>query len=193
MFKHVPNILTIIRFFLIPFIVFFGLKDNYLAAIVFLTISGLTDIIDGYIARKFNFTSDFGKLMDPLADKCTQLATIFVLVIQYIIPVWILIVLLIKEFLLIIGASFLYGKELVVSSKWYGKFSTTIIYIAIVSSMALKHYNLPYTFDHYFYYIAVGFTVFSLAMYFKLFFVKDYIKSSMTTFSPEAEANSKEK
>ena len=54
MFKHVPNILTLSRFALIPFIVYFIDAENYLLAFIFLTISALTDILDGFIARKFN-------------------------------------------------------------------------------------------------------------------------------------------
>ena len=68
MFKHVPNILTIIRFILIPFIVYYITKEQYILSFIFLTISGLTDILDGFIARKFNFITNFGKLVDPLAD-----------------------------------------------------------------------------------------------------------------------------
>ena len=83
MFKHLPNILTIIRFLLIPVIVLFALNNNYIAAIVVLTISGITDILDGYIARRFNLISDFGKLMDPFADKATQLTILVVLSINY--------------------------------------------------------------------------------------------------------------
>ena len=176
MFKHVPNILTIIRFLLVPFIVCFALDDNYIVAAIFLIISGITDVADGYIARKYNFITDFGKLMDPLADKCTQVATLIVLVIQGIVPLWILVIVLIKEFLLVVGASFLYGKDLVVSSKWYGKLSTVLFYIAIFISMISKQFGLNLVFDTYIYYIAVAFTLFSLAMYFKAFFVKDYLK-----------------
>ena len=110
MFKHLPNILTIVRFLLIPVIVLFALSNNYIAAIVVLTISGITDILDGYIARRFNLISDFGKLMDPFADKATQLTILVVLSIKEIIPFWIMIVVLLKEVLMIAGASFLYGK-----------------------------------------------------------------------------------
>lgn len=176
MLKHVPNILTMIRFLLIPFIVVFALQDNYIVATVFLVISGFTDVADGFIARKFNFITDFGKLMDPLADKCTQVATLLALVIQNIIPIWILVIVIIKEILLIAGASFLYGKDLVVSSKWYGKLSTVLFYIAIFFSMIFKQFNLPYTFDTYIYYLAIIFTVFSLGMYFKAFYIKDFLK-----------------
>ena len=176
MLKHVPNILTIIRFFLIPFIVIFALQDNYVIAAIFLILSGFTDVADGFIARKYNLITDFGKLMDPLADKCTQVATLIVLVAQSIVPIWILIVVIVKEILLIAGASFLYGKDLVVSSKWYGKISTVLFYVAIFFSMIIKQFNLPYTFDTYIYYLAVLFTLFSLVMYFKAFYIKDFLK-----------------
>ena len=90
MFNHVPNILTIIRFLLIPLIVFYIFTGNYIFAFIFFTLSGLTDIADGFIARKFNLISNFGKLMDPLADKLTQIATLASLVFANIIPIWIL-------------------------------------------------------------------------------------------------------
>lgn len=63
--KHIPNILTILRFVLIPIILNFLAQDNYIMAFVFLTLSGLTDVLDGYIARKYNFITNFGKLIDP--------------------------------------------------------------------------------------------------------------------------------
>ena len=109
MFKHVPNILTIIRFFLIPVIISYLLKGDYIASFIFLTISGLTDVLDGFIARKFNFITNFGKLIDPLADKATQISVLTVLTIQSVIPSWILVVVIVKEFAMIAGASFLYG------------------------------------------------------------------------------------
>lgn len=189
MFKHVPNILTIIRFLLIPVIIVFAFQDNYIAAIIVLTISGLTDILDGYIARKFNFITDFGKLMDPLADKATQVALLGTLTIQKIIPLWIIVIVIIKEFLMISGASFLYGKELVVSSKWYGKLATVLFYVAIVCSLLTQYwngslitmYNLPRIpeFHKYIYYLAVLSTVFSLIMYVKAFYLQGYLKKAM--------------
>lgn len=191
MFKYVPNILTIIRFLLIPVIVIFTLQGNFIATIIVLTISGLTDILDGYIARRFNFISDFGKLVDPLADKATQIALIGTLAIQKIIPIWILIIVLFKEFLMVAGASFLYGKELVVSSKWYGKLATVLFYIALVCSLFIQYWNGPLLghieyslpalphFDTYIYYLAVIATIFSLIMYIKAFYLQGYLKKAM--------------
>ncbi len=89
---------------------------------------------------------------------------------------------------MISGASFLYGKEFVVSSKWYGKLSTVLFYVAIVSSLFIRQFNatvlnhpeysmstLP-TFDQYLYYLALIATIFSLVMYFKAFYTGGYLK-----------------
>ena len=101
MFKHVPNMLTILRFILIPFIIVFLFQDKYIEAFIFLTASGITDVLDGFIARKFNFITNFGKLIDPLADKTTQIAILVTLALKGIIPFWFLVIVFIKEFLMI--------------------------------------------------------------------------------------------
>ena len=203
MFKHVPNILTIIRFILIPFIVYYITKEQYILSFIFLTISGLTDILDGFIARKFNFITNFGKLVDPLADKLTQIAILATLVILKIIPSWILFIVVLKEAIMIAGASFLYGKELVVSSKWFGKLATVLFYIAIVCSFGIKYWNtsiynpldpssflLP-QFDIYIYYLALISTIFSLIMYFITFYKQGYLKKE--NLKIEENANSKDR
>lgn len=188
MIKHVPNILTIIRFFLIPAIVYFIFTEQYIAAFIMLTISGLTDVLDGIIARKFNCITNFGKLIDPLADKATQISILAALTFKGIIPLWMLLVVFVKEFAMIAGASFLYGKELVVSSKWFGKLATVLFYLAIVCSFFITYWNtslvghpeysfpmLPH-FDTYLYYLALAATIFSLIMYFKTFYQQGYLK-----------------
>lgn len=188
MAKHIPNALTILRFILIPFIVGYLSEENYILAFVFLTLSGLTDVLDGFIARKFNFITNFGKLIDPLADKATQVSVLATLTLQHIIPLWILVIVILKECIMIAGASFLYGKELVVSSKWYGKLSTVLFYVAIVSSFFIKQFNMTifnhpeYSmsplpgFDQYIYYLALIMTIFSLVMYFRAFYTQGYLK-----------------
>lgn len=178
MLKHVPNALTIIRFLLIPFIIFYIFTGNYILAFVFFTISGITDIADGFIARKFNVISNFGKLMDPLADKLTQIATLTSLVFTNIIPIWILIIVFLKEFIMICGASFLYGKDVVVYSKWYGKLATVLFYIAIVVSLLLKQFEVSGIWKYLdlgLYYLALIATTFSLIMYVKDLYKKGFI------------------
>ncbi len=187
MAKHIPNILTVARFFLIPFIIYFIIVDKYPFALVFLVLSGLTDVLDGWIARKFNFITNFGKLIDPLADKATQIAVLLTLAFKSIIPFWIIIVVAIKEATMIAGASFLYGKELVVSSRWFGKLSTVLFYVAIACSFGIRYWNniaitpensvapLP-QFDLWIYYLALATTVFSLVAYYITFYKQGYLK-----------------
>lgn len=189
--KYVPNVLTVIRFLLIPIIITLLSQGKYIDAIIVFSISGITDILDGYIARRFNLISDFGKLMDPFADKATQLTILVVLSIKGIIPFWIMLIVLLKEVLMIAGASFLYGKELVVSSKWYGKLATVLFYVAIVCSLFILYWNaslaghpeyslpmLPH-FDTYIYYLAVFTTLFSFIMYVRAFYIQDYLKKAI--------------
>ncbi len=178
MLKNVPNALTIVRFILIPIILYFIFTGNYLLGFVFFTISGLTDILDGTIARKFNLISNFGKLMDPLADKLTQISVLASLVIKDIIPIWILIIVMAKELIMIIGASFLYGKDVVVYSKWFGKLATVLFYIAIVFSLINKQFDLTGIWaqlDIILYCIAIIATIFSLAMYIKCLYQRGFI------------------
>lgn len=178
MLKHIPNILTIIRFLLIPIVLIYIFTGNYILALIVFTISALTDIADGFIARKFNLVSNFGKLMDPLADKLTQIATLTSLVIKNIIPIWILIIVISKEFIMICGASFLYGKDVVVYSKWYGKLSTVLLYIAIVFSLLTKQFELTGIWENIdlaLFTLAIIMTLFALVMYIKDLYKKGFI------------------
>ena len=179
--KNIPNILTILRFILIPVILYFIFTGHYLLGFIFFTISGITDILDGAIARKFNLITNFGILIDPLADKLTQISVLATLVFQKIIPFWILIIVLLKELLMIIGASFLYGKDVVVYSKWFGKLATVLFYLAIVCSLIIKEFALTgiwQNLDFILYCIAVIATIFSFIMYVKYLYKDGFINKS---------------
>ena len=186
MLKYVPNALTVLRFLLIPIIVIACVQGQYILAIAVLSISGLTDILDGTIARKYNYITDFGQLMDPLADKATQISLLTTLFIKGAIPIWILAIVVLKEFCMVSGASFLYGKELVVSSKWYGKLATVLFYVAMVISLFLEQIgnttnNIIKAIgiaDTIIYYLAVITTIASLIMYMKAFYIQGYLKKN---------------
>ena len=181
MLKFIPNILTIIRFLMIPFILIAIAFGNYLLAFILFTISSITDVADGFIARKFNLISNFGKLMDPLADKLTQISMLTTLSIKGMIPFWILFVVLAKEVTMVCGASFLYGKDVVVYSRWYGKLATVLFYIAIVSSLLINQFHITNIFAHfdlYLYYLALIATLFSFVMYVKTLYSKGFINKS---------------
>ena len=178
MFKNIPNILTVLRFLLIPIILKSIFAGNYLLAFAFFTLSGITDVLDGFIARKFNLISNFGKLMDPLADKLTQISVLAALVTFNLIPVWILVIVIFKELIMVLGASFLYGKDVVVYSKWYGKLATVLFYLAIVISLITSQFNITIFWEGFtliIYCIAIVATVSSLVMYVKCLYQNGFI------------------
>jgi len=106
---------------LIPVFGYYLLEGQYKVAVFLFLLSSLTDILDGYIARKFNMVTPWGKLADPLADKLMQLTATILLIIQEKIPLIILFVVAAKELLMGAGSIFLYKKKnYVVSSNWYG-------------------------------------------------------------------------
>lgn len=79
----IPNLLSLIRILLVPFFIYFFINDQRITAIILLVFSGLSDLLDGKIARKFNQISALGKLLDPIADKLTQLSIAVVLFLQF--------------------------------------------------------------------------------------------------------------
>lgn len=133
----IPNILCYIRFLLIPVFVFLYFKAEYpkeyfrAAAVVFM--SGVTDFLDGFIARRFDMVTDLGKVIDPLADKLTQASLIFVLVVKI---KWMFLLLILfvfmQLFLLVAGIVMLKKGTKLNGAKWFGKVSTTVFYAVML-------------------------------------------------------------
>ena len=131
----IPNILSFFRILLIPVIVWLYLgKQDYLLAGIFVLISGLTDIVDGFIARTFHMISDVGKVLDPVADKSTQAVVLLLLATRFplmFIPIGCI---LLKEvFMAITGYMIIRRCNVVLGADWYGKAAT----VAITTTMAL--------------------------------------------------------
>ena len=130
----IPNALSLFRIALVPAFAVLYLcsgPDNYLLywALGILVLSGLTDSFDGIIARKFNQITDLGKLLDPIADKLTQVTVVLCLAIRntYLIPL--LIICVVKELGQSIGGLILLHRgEKIQGAKWYGKVSTFVFY-----------------------------------------------------------------
>jgi len=142
---NVPNALTLARFFLIglyPFIYFSeGISYNKVWAFAVFILAGLTDVLDGFIARRFNLVTKWGKLMDPLADKLMLITVLVCLFIDGVVPLWVILIIALKELLMIFGAAFLYkNRHVVVQSNFYGKLATVLFYIAITALV----FKIPY-------------------------------------------------
>lgn len=134
-FFTIPNILSYIRFLMIPFIIWlYCFEEKYEAAAWLMAASAATDVIDGWIARHFNLVTDWGKIVDPFADKLSQIAIAFCLAFRF--PyVWILVGLLaVKEFYMgLIGLIFIRKTDLVIGAYWFGKLSTVCYFFVALA------------------------------------------------------------
>lgn len=145
--KHVPNILTTIRIFLV-FIylsVFYSGHEYALPiALTIFFIAGVTDVVDGYIARKYQVISRFGQVMDPLADKMMQVTVLITLSLEHYIEYWIVYIILAKELFMILSGLVLYFSKtkIVIPSNKFGKMTTVMIYLSILLSVVeFKYIN----------------------------------------------------
>lgn len=169
--SSIPNQLSVLRLVLIPVFIFaFFSQIEYSGPIAacILILSGLTDFLDGIIARRFHMVTDLGKILDPLADKLTQATVCICLVVAKIAPLWLVIIFVVKEFLMIAGGASIIKKGIkLYSSNWYGKVATFVFYLImiIIILMGLQRgaavYALILT--------ALGFMVFSFIMYLRIF------------------------
>ena len=162
-----PNILSYVRILLIPVIVYsyVGL-NNYILSVIIIFISGLTDVLDGIIARKFNMVTDWGKFIDPVADKLTQITLVSCVVGEYPYALVLISLMLIKDLLL-----FAWGKkefersEHVNSSRWFGKACTVIVYLIMISLFLGPAINLTKLQGYILLGFAGVFVIFSTVLY----------------------------
>lgn len=168
----VPNALSVFRILLIPPFIFYFLAESWRMAGVVLIASGLSDLVDGYIARKFNQITELGKMLDPLADKLTQAAVAVCMAISEPVLLPFLAVFIVKESVMIVAACVLIKKKKRPSAaKWYGKVATTMFYVSFAIIYVLKgffHYeNMLLTITLLS--ATVGMMVYAFIRYFQIF------------------------
>ena len=133
---NLPNKLTIMRVLLIPFFVFFMLVpvvpcSNYIAVAIFI-IASLTDLADGKIARKYNLVTNFGKFMDPLADKLLVCSAMICLVATGQLAAWMVIIIISREFIISGFRLVAADNGVVIAASYWGKFKTTFQMLMII-------------------------------------------------------------
>ena len=169
---NIPNILTIIRMALIP--VFITLYYNGLTTLAFAVYVAacVTDAVDGYLARRLNQVTAFGKLMDPLADKLMQLSMMLCLASTGYMPLWVLLVLLGKEIVMVTGGTLLFKRDVVVMSNWSGKVATVLLILAIVAVFPWHGVEAVTQLGHILLYVGLAMSLFSMVNY-GLIYVKN--------------------
>ena len=134
---NLPNKLTLFRVILIPFFVFFLLAPyfegygNYIAVAVFI-VASITDFLDGKIARKYNLVTNFGKFMDPLADKLLVSSALICLVALNKIPAWVVIVIIAREFIISGFRLVAADNGVVIAASYWGKFKTAFQMVTVI-------------------------------------------------------------
>lgn len=132
-FFTIPNILCYFRIVLVPVMIYFYLNELYIPAVAALFLSGLSDVIDGKIARLTNQVSDLGKILDPIADKLTQCAMLLCVSVRHKIFLIPLALLLIKEISVSVFICIYFVRtDKINSSRWYGKLCTVLLYCSII-------------------------------------------------------------
>ena len=161
----IPNILSFFRLCLIPVIVWLYVgKQDYLWTLLILTLSGVTDIVDGIIARKFNMVSNFGKAFDPVADKLTQMAMLFCLISRFPYMMAPFVLLVVKEVFTGITALVSIKKtNTVKGAVWHGKLTTVSLYAMM--AIHVVWFNIPRTLSLILVGICIGIMLMSFIMY----------------------------
>ena len=166
---NLPNKLTILRVIMIPFFVAALLYDGganqnmrYVAAAIFI-IASLTDMLDGKIARKYDLVTNFGKFMDPLADKLLVCSALICMIELRELPAWMVIIIISREFIISGFRLVASDNGIVIAASYWGKFKTTFQMIGVV----LLIFNIPAlsTLTMIIVWIALALTVISLVDY----------------------------
>ena len=135
---NLPNKLTTLRVIMIPFFVFFLLwqnGENYtfrMIALALFIIASLTDLLDGKIARKYNLVTNFGKFMDPLADKLLVCSALICLIELNALPAWMVIIIISREFIISGFRLIASDNGVVIAASYWGKFKTTFQMLMVI-------------------------------------------------------------
>ncbi len=138
----IPNWLCFLRIALIPVFSVLFIKESYVAAFILMILAAATDAIDGKIARKFNMVSNLGKILDPIADKLSQIAIVIILIVKF----WsfegplkyLLFLFIIKELIMVVAGVILLAMGMrPVAAEMWGKVATTVFYIFMIAIIAI--------------------------------------------------------
>ena len=163
---NLPNKLTMFRVFMIPFFVVFmlanvtGEYDKYIAVAIFI-IASLTDMLDGKIARKYNLVTNFGKFMDPLADKLLVCSALICLIGDKL-QAWIVIVIISRELIISGFRTIAADNGVVIAASWWGKYKTTSQMLMIIIMIVNLNYSWYGILEYVFIYLSLVLTIISL-------------------------------
>lgn len=138
----IPNWLCFLRIALIPVFSVLFIKEYYIAAFITMMVAAVTDLLDGKIARKYDMVSNLGKILDPIADKLSQIAIVIIMLYKFwnTVPTlkYVLFLFIFKELLMVAGGVLLMAKGMrPVAAEFWGKLATTVFYIFMILIIAI--------------------------------------------------------
>ncbi len=134
---NLPNQLTMARIILVPVVMALMLTGHNILALIVFAIASITDFLDGYLARKNNLVSSFGKIMDPLADKLLSFGALVAFIQMDVVSVWAPIIIIAREFFVTSMRVVAVSKGKVIAASWWGKVKTNVQMFAIMFAMLL--------------------------------------------------------
>lgn len=186
--KFIPNLLCVIRILLVFVFVYLSLNDMLYAALIVFLAAGATDVLDGFLARRYNWITDLGKILDPFADKLMQCTALIILSMRNILPIWFAIVFILKEVVtLAMGLLVIKKRNVVVVSKWYGKAAVCLFYATVALSIIFRDFLAENALVYALMFIpAAVFAVCAFAAYFKHYYSSLKAPKEKDTQSQEA-------
>jgi len=136
--KHISNIISGIRLLLIGVFIFFFTQAKYLNCIIVYIAAFISDLLDGYLARRNGWISDLGKILDPLADKLMLLTAITCFFIKGWMPLYMFVIIMAKELIMLIGGFFMLRRGVVVYADWFGKFAAGFFTASVVATLLMN-------------------------------------------------------
>lgn len=162
---YIPNLITLLRIVFVPFIVILLFDQRYVEAFCLFVVAGITDGLDGYIAKRYDCVTSLGTMLDPIADKCLILSSFVMLAYQEILPFWLTVIVVFRDFVIVIGVLFvslLIGK-VDLKPLWISKLNTVLqISLIVVSLFKLAFFQSMLNLDWSFlYYLVAGTSILS--------------------------------
>ncbi len=175
---NVPNIITIIRILLTPFFVILLLKDLTFQALLVFTIAGISDGLDGFIARYFNQRTVLGAYLDPLADKLLLMSAFISLAVLKMIPSWLAVIVISRDVLIMLGIAILTLTEVKyeIKPRWSSKCTTVVQILTIIFVLLISNQPDHLILMNIIYWITAGFTLLSGFQY--IYIGMDILKDS---------------
>lgn len=132
---QIPNILSFLRVLMVGAFIYYFQREMYFISLGIYVLAIITDALDGYLARHYNWITNLGKVLDPLADKLMLMTALACFYTREWIPIWLLIIVMCKEVIMIIGGALLFKREIIVFADWFGKFATVFFNAGVIATL----------------------------------------------------------